>query len=110
MILYLNKSKSNWQFYISGGFIVEKCILAIYRQEEQRNHGDQPHIITGKRSIDGFQYSLTTALGATYQLDKNFGVYLEPRFGYTFKNNQPISIRTEMPIYMGVNLGLNFSL
>ena len=109
MVVYLWNSKPNWRIYLSGGFMVEKGLRAIYRQERQwRNETQTTTVKTS--SIDGWQWSLNSALGVNYRLEKGWGVYFEPRVGYSFDCNQPVSIRTESPVYFGVNLGLNFEL
>ena len=106
MVVYLGNSKSNWRVYLSGGFMVEKGLRAIYRQERQIQ---SEHRITTVRShIPGLQWSLNGGLGINYKLEKGWGIYFEPRFGFSFDCNQPVSIRTEYPIYFGVNLGLNY--
>ena len=108
MAVYLWKSNPNWRMYLSGGFTVEKGLRAVYRQERQML--SEHRITTVKSSIDGWQWSLNSAWGIIYRLEKGFGIYFEPRVGYSFDCNQPVSIRTEWPVYFGVNLGLNYEL
>jgi len=103
-----SNAKSDWQIYLSGGFTVEKGLRAICRHERQM--GNMIHTITSKRSIDGLQWSLNGALGVNYRFYKGLGIYFEPRAGYSFDCNQPVSIRTERPVYIGINLGLNYEL
>jgi len=105
---YFNQSKNNWRVYVSGGFMVEKGVRAVYRQNRQ-SWGEQ-RITIVRSSIDGLQWSLSSALGVNYRLVKGFSLYLEPRLGYYFKNNQPISIRTEWPVNFSINMGLNYEL
>ena len=109
MTVYLGNSKSNWRVYLSGGFTVEKGLRAIYRQE--RRWGSEIRTTTVKKSsIDGLQWSLNGALGVSYKLEKGWGIYFEPRVGYSFDCSQPISVRTEMPVFFGINMGLNYEL
>ena len=108
MVIYLWNSKSNWQIYFSGGFMVEKGIRAIYRQERQQV--SEQRITTVRSSIDGLQWSLNGALGVNRRLEKGWSIYFEPRAGYSFDCNQPVSIRTEWPVYFGIHLGLNYQL
>ena len=106
---YLGNSKTGaWRFYFSGGFMVEKGLRAIYRQERTwiREH----RYTTVKSSINGLQWSLNGAMGISHKLEKGFGIYFEPSVGYSFKNNQPVSIRTQMPVYIGISLGINYEL
>jgi len=108
LAIYLWNTNPNWRIYLSGGFMVEKGLRAVYRQERQM--WSEQRLTTVKSSIDGLQWSLNSALGASFRLDKGFGIYFEPRVGYSFDNNQPVSIRTEYPFYFGINIGLNYEL
>jgi len=109
LVVYLWNSKTNWRVYLSGGMMAEKGLRAIYRQE--RRWGNEIQNTTVKKSsIDGWQWSLNSALGINYRIDKGFGIYFEPRVGYSFDCNQPVSIRTEWPVYIGIHLGLNYEL
>ena len=104
--VYLGNSKSDWRFYVSGGFMVEKGLQTVYKQEE--NWGNHIRLTTENSSIDGLQWSLNLGFGVRYKLEKGWGIYFEPRAGYSFDNNQPISIRAEYPFFFGVNFGLNY--
>ena len=108
MVVYLWNSKPNWRIYLSGGFMAEKGLRAVYRQERQIQ--SEHRITTVRSSIDGLQWSLNGGLGVNYRFEKGWGIYFEPRAGYSFDNNQPISIRTEWPVYFGIHLGLNYQL
>jgi len=95
--------------YMSCGGIVEKGLQAIYKQEIL---GDNFIVSSDVESsnIDGLQWSLNGALGIDYRIVHGFGIYFEPRVGYCFNNKQPVSIRTEWPVYVGFSIGLNFEL
>jgi len=108
LAIYLWNSDPQWRIYISGGFMVEKGLRAVYRQDRQR--GNEFRYTTIKSSIDGLQWSLNSSLGINYKLEKGWGIYFEPRMGYGFDCNQPVSIRTEHPVYFGINLGFNYEL
>ena len=109
LAVYILDRNPNWRIYLSGGFTVEKGLRAIYRQERQ--WGSQVQNTTAKKnSIDGLQWSLNSALGVNYKIEKGWGIYFEPRVGYSFDCDQPASIRTEWPVYFGINLGLNYEL
>jgi len=108
ILAYLWNSNPHWQIYISGGVAVEKGLRAIYTQNMQSATKITKTIV--KSSIDKLQWSLNGALGINYKLGQHFGIFFEPRFGYHFNNHQPISIRTEWPISMGVHLGINYHL
>jgi hypothetical protein len=110
LIVYFGNTKSNnnWRFYLLGGYMVEKGLRAIYKQEE-RSQG-QLRSTTVRSSIEGVQWSVNCSFGVSYKLEKNWNIHFEPRLGYSFNDNQPTSIRTEHPVYLGVNLGLNYKL
>ena len=108
LAVYIWDSNPNWRIYISGGFTVEKGLQAIYKQERQRQ--SEHRVSTVRSSIDGLQWSLNSALGANFKIDKRWGIYFEPRVGYSFECDQPVSARTEWPLYFGINLGLNYEL
>jgi len=109
MMIYLWNSNPNWQIYISGGVTVEKGIRAMYNQEMQTKN--QARTTNIKKSfIHGAQLSLNSSLGVSYKLEKGWGIYFEPRVGYYFDCNQPICIRTESPLNVGLNIGLNYEI
>ena len=96
----------NWNIYSSAGIVIEKGLRAIYRQEiisEER-------FTKAESSIKGLQWAVNGALGINYKLVKGWGLFFEPRIGYSFKNEQPISIRTEYPFHFGISIGLNYEL
>ncbi len=106
VVVYLWNSNPDWRVYLSGGVMVEKGLRAIYTQEKRLANGS--YITTVKSSIDKLQWSLNGALGINYRFNKGLGIYFEPRVGYCFDNEQPISMRTEWPVFLGINLGLNY--
>ena len=106
-LIYMWNKNPNWQIYFSGGLMVEKGIRAMYNQDMQTRN--QVRTTTVKKSfVNGVQLSMNSALGVNYKLEKGWGVYIEPRFGYNFDCDQPVSIRTESPLNVGVNMGLNY--
>lgn len=97
---------NNWNVYVSGGVMVEKGLRSIYTQ-----HGYRQGLInetTIKTSISGMQFSLNASLGVSYRLYKEWSLYAEPRVSYFFDGDQPISIRTEQPVSVGIGAGLRF--
>jgi len=105
-VTYLWNSHPNWKLYFSAGFTIEKGLRAIYTQNKQSEAKTTNTIV--KTSINGFQWSLNGSLGVNYRFAKGFGIYVEPRFGYSFDCNQPISMRTEWPLFVGFGLGINY--
>ncbi|MDR3653972.1 MAG: hypothetical protein P4L34_13505 [Paludibacter sp.] len=99
-------SNPKWEIYLSGGTMVEKGLVSIYTQNEYINNQTSTTMI--KTGIDGFQWSANAAAGAAYKIQKNWGIYFEPKFSYFFDNNQPVSARTQYPVVFGLSLGLRY--
>lgn len=97
---------SNLEIYVSGGGMVEKGLRSVYIQKQYM--GNQTITTTANTKIDGLQWSLNGAVGTTYKLQRNIGIYFEPKFSYFFNNDQPISARTDRPVVIGLTAGLRF--
>jgi hypothetical protein len=100
-------AKNNWEIYLSAGGMVEKGIYSHYKQT---NYVSDNNILTtvSNEKINGLQYSLSFAPGIDYKIYRNYSIYLEPKISYYFDNNQPVSVRTEHPVVIGINAGLRF--
>jgi len=98
--------KPKWEMYFSAGGMMEKGIRSIYVQNEY--WGNQVITTRAETKIDGFQWSLNTAFGASYKLQRNLGIYFEPKISYYLENNQPMSARTQQPFTVGLNAGLRY--
>jgi hypothetical protein len=94
-----------WNFYLLGGASVEKGIRAIYKQDIEQQNGVVQHTNV-YNSIAGLQFSAQGGAGFSYRLQNNLQLFGEPRLIYYFKNNQPLSSRTENPVIFGLNLGV----
>jgi len=101
----LGDKKSAWEIYLSAGGMVEKGIYSHYKQMNYVNGNFVGESISNER-IDGLQYSLSLAPGIDYKIYRNYSVYLEPKVSYYFDNKQPLSVRTEHPVVIGINAGL----
>ncbi|HLP04748.1 MAG TPA: porin family protein [Paludibacter sp.] len=97
-----------WQAYVSAGGMLEKGLQSVYTQNEHA--GNATHTTISKTSIDGFQWSLNGGIGLAYLLQRNIGLYFEPKFSYFFDNNQPVSARTDKPTAIGLSSGIRFQL
>ncbi|ADQ79874.1 hypothetical protein Palpr_1735 [Paludibacter propionicigenes WB4] len=95
-----------WEIYLSGGGMVEKGIQSVYSQNQYSGN----RIITtiAKTNINGLQWSVNGAIGVTYKVQRNWGIYFEPKLSYFFDNNQPASARTEDPVVIGISAGVRF--
>lgn len=98
---------SKWELYWSGGVVAEKGLYSLYR--EYRDWGNAVFTTTASSGIDGWQWSVYTTLGVGYRIERNLTLYFDPQLSYFFDNDQPLSIRTEMPLSLGLSAGLRFS-
>jgi len=96
-----------WEIYLSGGGIAEKGIRSEYTVYSLS--GSQSNKTVVVSAIDGFQWSISGALGATYKINQQFGLFFEPKLAYYFNNNQPTSIRTDQPTTLGITGGLRYT-
>jgi len=95
-----------WEFYLSGGGMIEKGIQSVYIQNQYT--GNQTLTTTAITKIDGIQWSVNGAVGITYKIQRNLGIFFEPKISYYFDNNQPLSARTEYPVVIGLTAGVRF--
>lgn len=107
LIVYLWNTPQ-WSIYATSGGMIEKGLRQYARQEFRNNYNNQNTNTTIKRGIDGVQWSLNTSIGVSYKIHKDLGIFVEPKFSYSFDNNQPISIRTENHSVIGISGGLRF--
>ena len=96
-----------WEVYVSGGGTVEKGLRSIYQQTQ--NNTFQTWITTAQTNIDGFQFSVNSAVGLSYKVMPKIGIFFEPQFSYYFENGQPISIRSHQPTVFGLQIGLRYN-
>lgn len=94
-----------WNIYLLGGGSIEKGLRSVYKQEIEQN-GDIVYHTNVYSRIDGFQFSAQGGAGFSYRLHNNLSLFGEPRLVYYFKNNQPMSARTENPLIFGLNMGI----
>jgi hypothetical protein len=97
---------SKWEIYISGGIMLEKGIQSIFIQNQIM--GNQTITTTASTNINGFQWSVNGAVGTTYKIHQDIGIFFEPKLSYYFENNQPISARTENLVAIGLTAGVRF--
>jgi len=95
-----------WEIYLSGGGLVEKGIQSVYVQNQYS--GSQTITTTAVTNIDGVQWSVNGSVGTTYKIQRNIGIFFEPRVSYYFENNQPLSARTKYPTVIGLTAGVRF--
>lgn len=95
-----------WNIYLSGGLMAEKGLRA--KQSEDRFwQGKYVHAVE-KKGIHGMQWSLNFAAGASYRLYRDWSIYFEPRISHYFDSDQPVSIRTENSVIVGLGAGFRY--
>ena len=101
-------SKKKWELYSTLGATVEKALQSVYVQNVYSFN--QTYTTTATTKITGFQWSLNGGFGLGYTLQKQIGIYVEPRFSHYFQNDQPVSVRTDKPFVFGLNVGLRIGI
>ena len=101
-------SEKHWEIYVSTGATIEKGLRSDFKQYE--DYGNTLYATEANTSIDGIQMSVNASLGVSYRLNQNLSVYLDPKLSYYFENDQPFSIRSELPMLFGLNTGLRMLL
>lgn len=101
-------SRNKWSVYLSGGMMFEKGLWSVYEQHQYWNNADQ--LVMIEKQIEGWQFSLNGSTGFAYKIAKQTDLYAEPQISYFFDQAQPLSVRTEMPLSIGVKAGLRFGL
>lgn len=94
-----------WNIYLLGGGSIEKGIRSVFKQQVEHN-GMVVSQSKDYSRIEGFQLSAQGGAGFSYRLHGNLHLFGEPRVIYYFKNNQPMSARTENPLIFGLNMGI----
>jgi len=106
--VYSFLKEQKWEIYASAGAMLEKGLRTDYKQYQ--NWDDVQVTTTGNTSVDGVQWSMNGILGIGYTLHKNISLFFDPQLSYYFENEQPFSIRKEMPLLVSLNAGLRMSL
>jgi len=101
---------SRWEVYLSTGGMVEKGVFSHFMQKNYLNDSNSSvESNTSNERINGLQWSVSVSPGIDYQIYRNYSIYLEPKVSYYFDNNQPVSVRTEHPVVIGINAGVRYS-
>jgi hypothetical protein len=113
-VVYIINDKPKWNLYFSPGIMMERGIGFNYVQHEYNKYDNglqaPSHNTNLQDKIHGLQWSANASFGIGCKLSPVVILYLEPRIIYYFKNNQPISARTEMPLLVGFSAGLRFEI
>ena len=90
-------SANNFNIYLTGGTLIEKCISA--------------EVSEGDISTKPWQWSVNASAGAEYNFTRQFGVYLEPSLGYYFNDGTKLEhYYKEHPLAPSLQFGLRLHL
>ena len=99
---YLLWDSRYFNVYASAGMMLEKMVK-----------GSLEDIKTGTKeglSIRPLQFSVNGAVGAEFNLSRQFSIYAEPGIGYYFDNGSSVStFYQDKPLSFNLNVGLRFS-
>jgi hypothetical protein len=98
---------NNWSSYCSIGGTVEQGIG--YTESLSGNPTINPPT-TSYLGTNGFQTSVTGALGIDYKLTSHILLYFEPKLCYYFYSNQPMGFYQIQPLSLGISGGIKFKL
>lgn len=85
--------RDNWQFYVGGGGMLERCIYAT----------------RGGKSFSNkeWQWSVVGAVGFQYMISRHIGIYFEPGVNYYFDDHSGIeNFRSAQPFTFNIQAGL----
>lgn len=99
---------NHWEIYISAGGMIEKGLRTDFRQYQQVEDARVKSVASTE--INGLQWSLNSTVGVSYSIHKHISLFFDPKVAYYFENEQPYSIRKELPVLVSLNTGLRMSL
>lgn len=97
-------NEGKWSIYGSAGIMAEKGLWSYYKQEVYQ--GPATITTTASKSIDGMQWSLNATLGLSYEVSPDVSLFFDPKLSWYMDNNQPFSVRTHMPLLVGIQAGV----
>jgi hypothetical protein len=105
---FVQKRKSS--YYISGGFSLEKGLIAKYKATPEDNFpGMEP--IYSHNAIQGLQYSMFGGIGISYKFIRHFELFGQPSFTYYLKsdgkNNTVYSVH---PLIFNLRTGIRYTI
>lgn len=91
-------------FYAYAGGAVEKAFINRYSIPSSGS------TITYSESVSGVQLSAAAGIGVSFLVTDWLGIYIDPSLRYYFDCGQPVSIRTQQPFTMNLEMGFRFNL
>lgn len=105
-IRYVPFRLSNFEFYLRGGVLAEKCVAGDITTQTLSS---TPYYYSGY-SDRPFQFSINAALGVQYDITRTCGVFVQPELGYYFNDGSSLrTIYKEHPLNFNLNIGFRFS-
>ncbi|MCD8102844.1 MAG: outer membrane beta-barrel protein [Alistipes sp.] len=98
--------------YVSAGGSLETLLSGKQTQTNRSASGSVSDTgLSTSLSTGSLQGSVGANAGVNFNLDRRFGLYIEPGIGYFFENgNQPESYRTENPFNFTIKAGFRINL
>ncbi len=106
--VYSMIKERRWDVYISAGGMMEKGLQSDFKQYQ--NWDNTRISLEATPNIEGLQWSLNSSIGIGYFVHQNIALFIDPKLSYYFDNNQPYSIRKELPVIFSLNTGLRVAL
>lgn len=103
--VYYNAAEAGrCSFYLMTGGSVQKCVSNRYYLYER----DTKPIYKSK--VDGVMFECHIGAGVNFNITDRFALFASPDICYYFPGNQPKSIRTDKPLMINFEFGVNFTL
>lgn len=93
---------------LTAGVLMEKGLQSVYTQNVY--YTGSTYFTRVKESIDGYQFSAKLGGDYSFELLPDFDFYFSPSLQYFPDNNQPMSIRREMPLQLNLQLGVKYNI
>jgi len=110
IVNYTFAQKRKTSFYISGGFSVEKGLIAKYKATPVDNFpGMEP--IYSHNAIQGLQYSMFGGIGISYKFIRHFELFGQPSLTYYLKSDgKNNTIYSEHPVIFNLRTGIRYTI
>ena len=102
--------KRKTSYYFSGGFSVEKGLIAKYKATPQDNFpGMEP--IYSHNAIRGLQYSMFGGIGFSYKFIRHFELFGQPSLTYYLKSDgKSNTVYSEHPFIFNLRTGIRYTI
>jgi len=110
IVNYTFAQKRKTSYYISGGFSIEKGLIAKYKATPVDNFpGMEP--IYSHNSIQGLQYSMHSGIGISYKFIKHLELFGQPSLTYYFiSDGKNTTIYSVHPLIFNLRTGIRYTI